>query len=566
MTRSWWLRFALLCFFIGTAVVHVIPTLSGMDLEKTWFPYKRKVNLGLDLQGGLYMVYGIDFNKVYRETAQRVAESYQAELQKNQISAQLSAPDLTVPEDPRITITFDGAQQAKAQELLDKQGWTIRKVSEGPGTFIVSMSREYSSQIRENTLNQSVQVIRNRIDEFGVTEPSISTKGADKVVVELPGVRDIQRAKDLVGRTARLEFKRVNQDVALDLPSLVIEAEAKGVKFKEGDRWSSYTAQLNEALKSKIPEGSQILFERPKNKPPIPFLLHGNVELTGAELVDAQVGLDPTTQEPHVGFSLNPRGTQTFAELTTRMRPIGNRHQLLAIVLDDVVYSAPRINEPITGGRGSITIGGMGEEAFKESRDLAIVLRAGALPAQLELQEQRVIGPSIGADSIRHGINAGLLGCLLVFVFVSFYYRWSGVVATISLILNGLFTLAVLIGLDATLTLPGIAGLALTIGMAVDSNVIIFERIRDELRDGRSIAAAVQAGFDKAFSCILDANITHGIVALVLLNFGTGPMRGFAIMLLIGIVTTIFCAVTVCKLYFDFWLARNHHKPTSISI
>ncbi|MCO5143852.1 MAG: protein translocase subunit SecD [Oligoflexia bacterium] len=266
-------------------------------------------------------------------------------------------------------------------------------------------------------------------------------------------------------------------------------------------------------------------------------------------------------QRPIVAFQLNPRGALTFAELTKN-----NVGRLMAIVLDDVVQSAPAINEPIPGGAGTITLGAGGDQAFKEARDLAIILRAGALPAQLDLLEQRVIGPSLGADSIKHGLTAGLVGCLLVFVFTMIYYRMSGVVATVSLILNLIFTLAILVGVDATLTLPGIAGLALTIGMAVDSNVIIFERIRDELREGKMVFAAVQAGFDKAFACIFDANITHGIVAIILLNFGTGPIKGFAVTLLIGIVTTIFCAVTVCKLFFDYYLASKNNKVEKLSI
>jgi protein-export membrane protein SecD len=210
--------------------------------------------------------------------------------------------------------------------------------------------------------------------------------------------------------------------------------------------------------------------------------------------------------------------------------------------------------------------GGNQQDVMKEAKDLAIVLRAGALPAQLELLEQRVIGPSLGQDSIDRGILAGVVGCLAIFVFMIFYYRMSGVVATFSLLLNALFVFAILIGIDATLTLPGIAGLSLTIGMAVDSNVIIFERIRDEILEGRTIAAAVHAGFEKAFACIFDANITHGIVAIILLNFGSGPIKGFAVTLLIGIVTTLFCAVTVCKLIFDWYLGRQRTEIKELSI
>jgi protein-export membrane protein SecD len=365
-----------------------------------------------------------------------------------------------------------------------------------------------------------------------------------------------------VGRTARLEFKMVNTQFNGNIPQLVAQVEQqKGIRFKEGEKFSEYVAAINEGLKGRIPDDSQVLFERQKDGTNIPYLLFKQVELTGSELSDASVGIDPQTQMPDVQFQLNPRGAVSFENLTRNN--VGN---FLAIVLDDIVYSAPRINSPIPGGRGSITLGATGEQAYKEAADLAIVLRAGALPAQLDLLEQRVIGPSLGADSIERGLLAGTVGCLAVFLFMSVYYRVSGVVATISLIMNGLFTFAVLIGMDATLTLPGIAGLALTIGMAVDSNVIIFERIRDELREGKSVMIAVQAGFDKAFACILDANITTAIVAIILLNVGSGPIRGFAVTLLIGIVATLFCAVTVCKLFFDLYIGRKGHQTKHLSI
>ncbi len=561
MSRSWWFRFGLLAFFIVVAVVHVIPTFFDLNPETTKFPFKKKVNLGLDLQGGLYMVYGVDFKKVYAETLQRSVESFRGDLEKEGVSAQAGQVDSTTDDDPRIELRFEAGSTEKVKTLLEKQAYTLRLLEEKPGNLQIAIARDYRNLLKENTLSQSVQVIRNRIDEFGVTEPSITTKGDNRVVVELPGVRDIERAKALVGRTARLEFKMVNLAANVNLPVLVEQASReKNIVFKEGQKFSEYVAAINASLKGKIPEDSQVLFERERTQN-IPYLLFSKVELTGSELTDAQVGFNPETQAPEVHFQLNPRGAITFEALTRNN--VGN---LLAIVLDDVVYSAPKINGPIPGGNGSITLGTAGDQGFKEARDLAIVLRAGALPAQLELLEQRVIGPSIGADSIKHGITASLVGCVLVFIFMCFYYRMSGAVATVSLILNGLFTFAILIGIDATLTLPGIAGLALTIGMAVDSNVIIFERIRDELHEGKSVLAAVQAGFDKAFACIFDANITHGIVAIILLNFGTGPIRGFAITLLIGIVTTLFCAVTVCKLFFDFYLNSKNNRVERLSI
>ncbi len=561
MNRSWWLRFGLLVFFIVVAVVHVIPTLGNLNLETTKFPFKKKVNLGLDLQGGLYMVYGVDFKKVYTETLTRSADAFIGELNKAQVPVTVGQMDASMLEDPKLTLSFDPSMQSKVKELMEKQGYTLRSVEQKTGSMTIALGRDYRGLLKENTLNQSVQVLRNRIDEFGVSEPSIATKGDNRVVVELPGIKDVERAKALVGRTARLEFKMVNVDARLDLGSLIhgVEQEKK-IAFKEGESYAAYVAALNEGLKGKIPEGSQILFERRPGMPMLPYLLHSKVELTGADLADAQVGFDPETQAPEVLFQMNPRGTVLLADLTR-----ANLYKPMAIVLDDVVFSAPNISSAITGGSGRITLGSGGEKAMKEARDLAIVLRAGALPAQLDLLEQRVIGPSLGADSIKHGMTASLVGCFLIFIFMSIYYRVSGMVATVSLILNGLFLFAILIGIDATLTLPGIAGLALTIGMAVDSNVIIFERIRDELREGKSVVAAVQAGFDKAFACIFDANITHGIVAIILLNFGTGPIRGFAITLLIGIVTTLFCAVTVCKLCFDAYLGRGR-KVESLSI
>ncbi len=549
-------------FFFVVALVHVIPTVANLDLETTKFPFKKKVNLGLDLQGGLYMVYGVDFKKVYSETLTRSVEGAITQLAKENVPVKMGKVDMSIEQDPKVFLEFEPALEAKVSEFLEKQQYALRVLDRKPGSFELSLARDYRATIKDHTLSQSVQVIRNRIDEFGVSEPSIATKGENRVVVELPGVKDVERAKALVGRTARLEFKMVNTDSQVNVPELVAAANTKGITYKEGDKFSEYVAAINKELQGKIPEDSQVLFERQPGNQNVPYLLYSKVEVTGNELSDAMVTFDQQSQAPQVSFQMNPRGAVTFEDLTRN-----NVGKLLAIVLDDVVYSAPRINGPIPGGSGVITLGSTGgEEAFKEARDLAIVLRAGALPAQLDLLEQRAIGPSLGADSIKHGLTASLVGCLMIFVFMSIYYRMSGVVATVSLMLNGIFTLAILIGLDATLTLPGIAGLALTIGMAVDSNVIIFERIRDELSEGKSVTASVHAGFDKAFACIFDANITHGIVATILLNFGTGPMRGFAVTLLIGIVTTLFCAVTVCKLFFDYYLEAKQGKLESLSI
>ncbi len=561
LNRSWWVRFVILSVFVVAAFVHVFPTLAQIDLEKTKFPFKKKVNLGLDLQGGLYMVYSVDFKKVYRDVLVRAAEGLNNELGKEGASLGLGEMDSSMLEDPKLAVTLNGISLEALKEKVKKSYYTLRIMENGPKVSL-AIARDYRLDLKEKTLKQSVQVVRNRIDEFGVAEPSITTKGENQIVVELPGVREVERAKALVGRTARLEFKIAN-DQAMDpaaVAGIVSQVEQKnGVKFKEGQKFSEYLDQINKFAKSQIPAGSEIAFERIQNQN-VPYLLFSKVEISGDDLQDAHVGYDQQNMRPIVQFQMNPRGALTFAEVT--QRNVGKR---MAIVLDGIVHSAPVINEKIPGGSGQITLGG-GQDVMKEAADLAIVLRAGALPAPLELQEQRVIGPSLGADSIAAGLKAGVIGSLLVFVFMTIYYRLSGVVAVASLLLNLVFMLAILIGMDATLTLPGIAGLALTIGMAVDSNVIIFERIRDELIDGRPVAAAVQAGFDKAFTVIFDANITHGIVGFILLNFGTGPVRGFAITLIIGIVTTVFCATTFSKLVFDFWLSRHDGKLEKLSI
>jgi protein-export membrane protein SecD len=570
MTRSWWGKLLLLIFLICMSAVYVFPTLANLDLEKTKFPFKQKINLGLDLQGGLYMVLGVDFNKVYRDVLQRQATSL-----KDRMTEKGFAPkDLKIvsegvaADDPRLVFEFDPAKRADVYAMIKKEFWSLRLAGEKPGQLELGLSSEYRGEVRERTISQSIEVIRNRIDEFGVSEPSITSQGSDRVVVELPGVKEVGRAKDLIGRTAKLEFK-IADDKSMTPPqlqALVADLEkTNGLVYKGGQSFSEYVRKLNELAKGKIPADDEIAFERIKTAPGqvseeggvrIPYLLHSKAEVTGEDLQDAHIQIDQENRQPSVGFTLNPRGASLFEKLTGDH--IGHR---LAIVLDGIVHSAPVINSRI-GARGQITMGHGrgGDDIMKEAKDLSIVLRAGALPAQLEFLEERVVGPSLGQDSIKKGAMAALVGSLVVFLFVIFYYRVSGVIAVISLILNVLFVLAILVGLEATLTLPGIAGIALTVGIAVDSNVVIYERIREELRAGKRLHGAVEAGFQKAFRTILDANVTNALAAIVLLMYGTGPIKGFAVSLLIGIVTTLFTAVFVCKLIFDFYLARQEER------
>lgn len=576
MNRSWWAKLALLATFLITAIIYVVPTVANLDLEKTKFPFKKKVNLGLDLQGGLYMVLGVDFNKVYKEIIDRQAINFKEALKTKNLTAKaIRVTTENAPkDDPRILVEFDAAEGEKFHALVKSDYWTLRLTDQAPGRIELGLSREYRTEVKDRTINQSIEVIRNRIDEFGVSEPVITSQGSDRVVVELPGIREVERAKSLIGRTAKLEFKLV-ADKVMEQPQvaqLVSEIETKNsLVYKEGQKFSEYVHKINELAKGKIPVDTQIAFERVENNRGeaeqgtagrIPYLLYSASNITGEDLQDASVQIDPQNQRPYVAFELTPKGADTFAKVTGE-----HIQERLAIVLDNIVHSAPVIQGQIPGGRGQITLGqGMGDQAIKEAKDLAIVLRAGALPAQLDFMEQRVIGPSLGQDSIEKGARAGIVGCLLVFAFMIFYYRISGVVAVLSLVLNAIFILAILIGIDATLTLPGIAGIALTVGMAVDSNVIIFERIRDELMEGKPVNTAVENGFAKAFGCIFDANITHGIVAGILIMHGTGPIRGFAVTLFIGIFTTLFSAVTICKLIFDGYLGFSKKQVTTLSI
>ncbi len=575
MSRSWWGRFCLLLFFIVLSVVYVFPTVSNLDLEKTKFPFKQKINLGLDLQGGLYMVLGVDFNRVFKDTVERKSSQLVARSgEKGIVLTNTKVITEGLPgDDPQISVDFDSAKRTALYDLVKKEFPDLRLVGEKAGQLELGLSHDFRTQVREKTLSQSIEVIRNRIDEFGVSEPSITSQGTDRVVVELPGVKELDRAKNLIGQTAKLEFKIVDAKgmSRTDLAKLIADIEKKNnFSFKEGGRFSDYVRKINDLAKGQIPAGDEISFERHKiagtetESARTPYLLVSKAEVTGEDLQDAYAARDGETgSRPVTNFQLTPRGAVAFERLTG-----DHLHEPLAIVLDNVVQSAPIIQSKIPGGRGVITMNRENFESMeREARDLAVILRAGALPAQLDFLEQRVVGPSLGQDSIHKGALASLIGSVVVFVFVGIYYQMSGLIAVFSLILNVLFVLACLVGLDATLTLPGIAGIALTVGIAVDSNVVIYERIREEIRHGKRFAVAVDAGFQKAFRTILDANVTNAFAAIVLMTFGTGPIKGFAVTLMIGIVTTLFTAVFVCRLVFDLYLhLLENRKAKSISI
>jgi len=568
MNRGWWYRFIFLLVVTIISIFAIIPTVFK-HAEDVKFPVKSKISLGLDLQGGLYMILGIDFNNVYRDEIKSWARKIENKLKEDNIVANIGDIDLSNPEDPqhKIEIT-NGGQVVEAEKIIkDYFKGVVRLTSEEGNVLTYGLMDSWRKHINENSVTKSIEVIRNRIDEFGVTEPEIISQGKDRIIVQLPGVKDIDRAKELIGKTAKLEFKMVNDTIsASNIAEWLKKAKDAKIEFKKGMRFSDYLNSLNEFLKNDFPKDYQLAFQKPVGKVEytesdlIPYLVDVTPRLTGDHLQDARVNIDQQKNQPYVGMEFKTSGAKIFEEVTGDN--VGKR---LAVILDGNVYTAPNIQARIAGGHAQITLGaGSYNKIMKEARDIALVLRAGALPVQLDFLEQRIIGPSLGQDSIKSAIMAGLIGSLVVFLFAIFYYRISGLIAVIGITLNMLFIMACLVGFEATLTLPGIAGMALTVGMAVDGSIIIFERIREELRRGVGNYKAVEEGFQIAFWTIIDANITTALAGLCLLNFGTGPIRGFAVTLLIGIVATVYTSYFVGKLLFEFYMNKVEGQDLSI--
>lgn len=568
MKTSWWVRFSVLLVLVAASVIILLPTVMKFD-ENGSYPVKSKINLGLDLQGGLYMVLGIDFKKVYRDEVQTYSRKIETLLKDQEIASTIGTMDASDVNDPKQSIVLAKASDMEAAKKKIKEmfGNTVRITQEEGPRVQIAMAHAVKSQIEEQSVGKSIEVIRNRIDEFGVTEPEIIAQGTDRIVVQLPGVRDIERAKELIGKTAKLEFKIINDTVApATLQGWMDKAKGAGIVYKKGERFSDYLRKINEFLVADLPEGHELAFDKSSNNSEdpslnVPYVIESTPRIVGDDLADARVQIDPQKNEPYVSMEFKSQGAKRFEETTGSN--IGKR---MAVVLDGNVYSAPLIKGKIAGGQGQITLGGGVDfnKTMSEARDLALVLRAGALPVQLDFLEQRTVGPNLGNDSIEKAKMASIIGCALVFLFALIYYKFSGVIAILTLLLNVLFTVAVLVAIDATLTLPGIAGIALTVGMAVDTNIIIFEKIRDEIRKGVSTFKAYELGYSSALWTILDAHITQAAAGFCLLNFGTGPIRGFAITLLIGIAVTVYTAYYVSKIFYELYMDKNVGKELSI--
>ncbi|MEK6544109.1 MAG: protein translocase subunit SecD [Elusimicrobiota bacterium] len=399
------------------------------------------------------------------------------------------------------------------------------------------------SMTAEDALDRAVEIVRNRVDQFGVSEPFIAKQGKRFIVVQLPGVSDPRRAKDIIGKTAMLEFRMVNDSTQA--------GEALG-KLRELDKVWNDDGTLTAAAKAVLPAGTDLFKSRDQQDF---HILSSTVALTGAYLVNARVEFGDF-QLPTVSFVFNAEGGRIFSALTQ-----ANVGKQMAILLDGLVQSAPVIRERIPGGRGIIE----GNFSMQEAKDLALVLRAGALPAPVRIAEERTVGPTLGEDSIKAGVSSLLLGCLLIFAFVCVYYRASGVISVFCLMLNLFLSLGALAAFNATLTLPGLAGLALTIGMAIDANVLIFERLREELALGKPVRIAIDMAYDRVLTTIIDANLTTLIAAFFLFQFGSGPIKGFAVTLTLGLIISMFTAIFVSRTVYMVYY-ENNREAKSISV
>jgi len=541
-------RLLLLSLVVVMSVIFFIPTYQPFyqglpDWLKKVMPNKG-ITLGLDLQGGIHLVMEVDEDRAVEIAVDRSVASLQDVLVEKKIPVE----SVTRTGPAQVTIQFQNAElKAQIQKVIDEYPTFSETESAGSTNRLVWELREAEAKrIKDSAINQALETIRNRIDQFGVTEPIVQRQGLKQIVVQLPGVKEPKRARDLIKETALLEFKMLDEDnqSKLDLPARIPkDKEEEVLKQAEG----------------KLPEGDQILFERGVDKDTgreyrIPYLVKKRVMLTGDVLSDARVSIGQFN-DPYVSITFDGKGGREFERITG-----DNIKKRMAVVLDNTIYSAPVIQDRITGGRAQIT----GTFSMQEANDLAIVLRAGALPAPLKIIQDLTVGPSLGKDSIEKGVQATLFAGALVVVFMIVYYRMSGMIADFALVLNLLCLIGALSALNATLTLPGIAGIVLTIGMGVDSNVLIFERIREELRSGKAVRLAVDGGYDKALLTIVDSHVTTLITGVALFLFGTGPIKGFAVTLCLGIGINLFTALIGTKVIFD--LLNQRRKVEQLSI
>lgn len=523
----------------GMIATLLLVLLLGWQATTNWFPEEQRkahwwlpdnaIRLGLDLRGGIHMVIAPDL---------RVAVQHELAHLRTQLEARLASDGvatkaLQVKGDAIELELADAEKAPTVRDLLATDFDVLRAEQPAAERFALRLSEPWRRQVQERAMLQTLEVIRRRVDDpaTGILESVVTRQGDSRILVQIPGVSVVP---DIFKQTGFLEFKIVR--------------EAEG------------TENADQLLRARhpdgLPEGTEILFEKDRKTGKVlgAYLVPEQPDITGDYLEDARVQFDSRRSEWQVAFGWNAEGGRIFGDLTGK-----NVGQPLAVVLDDQVYSAPVIRDRISR-QGVIS----GRFSSQEAGDLAVILRAGALPIPVVLEEERTIGPALGADSISRGIQASLLAGVLVIGFMIAYYRLSGVYASVALICNMIMIVGLMSLFEGTLTLPGIAGLALTVGMAVDANVLIFERIREELRGGRAVRAAIAAGFDKAFWTIVDANITTLLTAMVLYNYGTGPIKGFAVTLAVGLVVNVFCALVIARQLYALYPADQPVERLSI--
>ncbi len=518
MPRRLWVRAGIVVLVLAASIWYL-------------YPPQKSINLGLDLQGGIHLMLGVEVDKYVTSQTERAAVDLKSGLERKGVGVK------RVVREGLNTIVVELASATNWNDALtvaaEFGAFEVGQRDEKAGRFTLTMRQRQVAQLRDDAVRQAVETIRNRVDQFGVAEPTITRQGDDRILIQLPGVQDPDRAKALIGKTALLEFQLLDEQTPVE-----------------------------QAVAGRVPETSELLYQRridkdTKAERKQPYVVQKRTLLTGAELTRAEVQADPNAPGNwQVAIEFTATGARIFGDVTEQ-----NVGRHLAIILDGNLYSAPRINERIPGGRAVIT----GQFTVDEARDLAIVLRAGALPAPVTIMEERTVGPSLGADSIRQGMIAIIGSAVVVFIFMLLYYRLSGAFADLALVLNLIILLACMAAFGATLTLPGIAGIALTIGMAVDTNILIFERIREELRVGKTPRAAIDAGFHRALRTIIDTHLTVMVTAAILYNFGTGPVKGFAVSLFVGLAASLFTAYFFTRLLFDI-VYMGRRKVQSISI
>jgi len=513
------------------AVIYLLPNFVG-SLPDWWSSVlpSDKIHLGLDLQGGSHLVLEVKVDKAVENHVERVRGELANALREKSVAGvtvERVAAQLHVKVAAASVERVRGILKSDYANLVDAKS----AQADGSAEILLTLSKEELRSVRDYAIDQSLETIRNRIDQFGVSEPIIQRQGQTNILIQLPGIQDPERAKEIIGKTALLEFKLVDDN-----------------------------ANAVEAAKSGAPPGREVLYGHVgkgegAGADKVPYVLEPRALMTGEYIQDARVRPAEQLSGASVELILNSAGGRLFEQITS-----ANVKRRLAIVLDNRVYSAPVIQERIGGGRASIT----GNFDIKEARDLSIVLRAGALPAPVEIAEERTVGPSLGQDSINQGVKSFIVGAAFVVLFMISYYKGAGLVAVVALVFNVFFMIALLAGFQAVLTLPGIAGIVLTVGMAVDANVLINERIREELRMGRAVRSAIEAGYQNALPAILDSNITTFLSGVILFQFGTGPIKGFAVTLCIGILTTVITAVYLTRIYYDNRMGARKLERISI--